>query len=379
MNFQKVKKSITKKLKDMHAFRRMKKKAKKTLDSVHDSLKKNPQPELTNEEARQIDEYWSKFGIVIPDKCWFQWYYGVTGIKDPRFIPQELYFALTIPHYNYRPFVDAYKDKNIFSTLLPEKYFPKTVLKCVKDEFFDNSGNYIAHGDDLARILLEQKEVIVKNAWDTGRGLNVKKYVINNKEDVQELLNTWKGKCFIVQEAVKQHPFFAQFNESSVNIIRVNTWYDKGQVYISTPVLRFGLPGFFTDVCFVEGEETLRLVGITNDGYLKDEIVDYYGRKKDIGTLISDRSERVPAWDKIREILTECAKKLPYFRLIGWDVTVSETGEPVLFEYNISWPSSYGSQMVDGPMWGEQTDNLLAFLKDGKDEDIKKLKAINLK
>ena len=50
-------------------------------------LKNNPQPPLTISEKKEIDDFWAKYGVKYPDYSWFQMYYGVTGIHNPKFIP----------------------------------------------------------------------------------------------------------------------------------------------------------------------------------------------------------------------------------------------------------------------------------------------------
>ena len=335
-------------------------------------LKKNPQPVLSEQEKREIDTYWESFGIRISDYSWHQWLYGVTGIQDPRFIPKPIWMYLVIPYYNSAQFTKAYKDKNLFDRILPEANFPETVLKRINGDFYDADGTYISSSDRdaLRKRLLAQPGVICKNAVETGMGLNVSKCATTSAEEADAVLDLLeKGKNSIAQKLVRQHPFFAQFNESSVNIIRVNTWYHEGKVHISTPVLRIGTPGFATDVCFIDGEEIIHMLGITPDGYTRDRIYEMDGTWKPTEQVISPAYQRVPSWDKITEMLQKCASKLPHFRVIGWDITVDESGEPVVIEYNIDQPGPYPSQLTGGPMWGELTDELLSFVKENKNQN----------
>ena len=334
---------------------------------VHNCLKKLPQPELSAAEKQEIIDFWSQFGFDIKDFSWFQWYYGITGIKDPRFIPQEYYYYLILPHYNRKMFIAAYKDKNSFDFRLPKDYLPNTVLKRINGDFYDNSGVFLtsdSNSEQLIDVILAHKQVIVKNALDSGCGKNVQKYEIGSREDVLALLQEWDVSDYIIQEVIQQHPFFAQFNESSVNIIRINSWFHEGEVTLSTPVLRFGMPGHPTDVCFIDGEEIINLVGVTPDGMLRDSVVQMSGKKQPIEDYCGNSDRKVPAWDELISMVRENSKLLHHFHLIGWDVTVTSDGRPITIEYNIGWPGSVPSQMVNGPMWGEHTQELLSFLKD---------------
>lgn len=336
-------------------------------NGVHDYLNKYPQSQLTAVQKKEIDDFWRPYGINVKDYSWYQWYYGKTGIVDPRFLPQEYYLHLILPYYNRQEFIQAYKDKNMFDLILPSSDLPKTIFKRKNGALFDRKGEFIScdlYDKRIIKLILEYKEVVFKNATDTGRGINVKKYIIDGEETVRELLNNWSQvKDFVVQEVIQQHSFFAQFNTSSVNIMRINTWFNDGDVIVSTPVLRFGMPGQATDCCFVDGEEVVRMIGITLEGKLREKIVHLSGIDEELDIAFPNIVKQVPAWDKVVSMLQRNAKKLCHFKCIGWDVTVTKNEEPVVIEYNIFEPSSYASQITNGPMWGEHTEKMLEFLK----------------
>ncbi len=337
-------------------------------------LKKYPQPELTTEEKREIDAYWKQYGIRFKNYDWFQWYYGFTGIKSPKFIPKQIHVKTILPYYNERggiQFSRAVSDKNLFYDILPELNFPELILKSIDGAFFDGSDQYICGSDRLLDLLTsEQGERIVKRSIDTGLGKSVKKYSIMDEKDAQRLLDDWKDESnYIVQKAIKQHPFFARFNESSVNVLRINSICINGKVEIHTPILRFGYPGWVTDVTFIDGLEDVRVIGITEDGCLMDDVVSLQGKRWKLGEVVKDPENRkIPCWNEIVALIKENAPKLKHIGRIGWDVTVSEDGKPVVIEYNINYPGSFLSQIAAGPLFGEYTDTVLEFLKDEKNQ-----------
>ncbi|MFQ9516392.1 MAG: sugar-transfer associated ATP-grasp domain-containing protein [Eubacterium sp.] len=339
--------------------------------SAHEWLAQNPQPELTKDEIKEIDEYWAKYGIKFKDYCWFQWYYGISGIKSPRFIPNDVYAYIVWPYYDNEGFRHAWKDKNFFERFLPDVTFPNTILRRIHGRFYDSAGSFISDNDieAITKILVPRKEVIVKDAWDTGEGRGVTKYHIKNENDVKAMLKDWSSDNFLVQEVIKQHQFFAQFNESSVNMLRINSWFHDGKVEIVSPVLRMGMPGFATDVCFIDGVEIVRAVGITLDGHLRRDIVALDGKKQPVNEVIENPDEKVPCWDEIIRIIKENAVKLPHFDVIGWDFTVTTDEKPVCIEYNIQRPSTVLCQPNNGPFFEEYTDNVLDFLRDDKNQE----------
>lgn len=335
-------------------------------------LKNIPQPELDTAEKREIDAYWKQYGIRFKNYNWFQWYYGFTGIKSPKFIPKQIHMKVILPYHNERGgihFSRAVSDKNLFYDILPEEIFPEPILKNIDGAFFDRFDHYVCGRDCLIDLLMSaQGECIAKKSIDTCQGKSVKKYSIMEKRDAQRLLDDWKDESnYIVQKAIKQHPFFARFNESSVNVLRINSLYINGRVIIHTPILRFGYPGWVTDVTFIDGLEDVRVIGITEDGCLMDKVVSLQGKRWKLSEVVKDpENKKIPAWDKIVALIRENAPKLKHIGRIGWDITVSEDGNPVVIEYNIGYPGSFLSQIAAGPLFGEHTDAVLEFLKDEK-------------
>lgn len=326
-------------------------------------LKHMEQPALSEKQKKDITDYWKGYGIRIKDFSQFQWYYGKTGIEDPRFIPQDIWKNVILPYYNRKEYEPVYKNKYLFDTFLPKCSFPKTIVKRADGLFYDKYGKTITE-QQAVQLITAYSEVIVKNATDTGQGKNVAKYTISSTEDATKILSLWKEKNdYLVQEVIQQHPFFAQFNESSVNIIRFNSLFLNDKVYVHTPVLRFGLPGHVTDCAHINGEEIVRMVGIHDDGEIRDKAIHLNGDEEPILTAETNPIKKVPSFDKILQLIDENARQMPYFRVMGWDITVDKEGTPIVVEFNIHMPSSYGSQITNGPMWGEDTSILLSFLE----------------
>lgn len=198
----------------------------KTLPA-HEYLAANPMPELTEAQRKDIDVFWSQYGIRILDHSWFQWYYGVTGIVDPRFIPQDVYSYIIWPYHDNEEFCLAWKDKNLFERFVPGIRFPRNYIRRIHGRFFDGDGNYLPDEDAVISTMkkIPGRGVIVKDAWDSGEGRGVTKYALDNEADIRKLLADWEhSDNYLVQELIQQNRVFSQFNESSVNIMRINTW-----------------------------------------------------------------------------------------------------------------------------------------------------------
>ena len=333
-------------------------------------LKNNPQPALTKNEIKQIDEYWKTYGIKIEDYSCFQLYYGVTDNHDPRFIPQDIYKFIIWPYYDNKEFCLAWKDKNLFEKFCPGVPFPHNYIRCINGRYFDENGIYLPDNAQVISTLQSIKgEVIVKDAWDSGEGRGIKKYVISRREDAEMLLKDWElSNNFLVQELIVQNRVFSQFNESSVNIMRINSWRKENEVFIFSPTLRIGTPGYTTDICYIDGVETAQVCSIQMNGTFGEYITNQFGQSKKTADVVSDPNAVVPRWHEIIEIIKDGHKRLDHFDIIGWDFTVTKDDEIICIEYNIKRPGSVFYQYVNGPFFGEYTEQVLEFLTDKKNQ-----------
>lgn len=51
--------------------------------------------------------------------------------------------------------------------------------------------------------------------------------------------------------------------------------------------------------------------------------------------------------------------QIPHFRLVSWDFSIDENGEPVLIEANLNCGGIDVNQMNNGPLFGEDTKKVL--------------------
>lgn len=331
---------------------------------VHEYLKLNPMPELSKNDKQIIDKYWAQYGIKITDYSWFQWYCGLNKKVDPRYIPNDIYAYIIWPFYDNEQFRFAWKDKNYFERFLPEVPFPEVIIRKIHGRFYDAQGKFLSEKAEIFKLLINEKEIIVKDAWDSGEGRGVTKYKISSVYDAEKIIQDWKSDNYIIQKVVKQNKCFAQFNKSSVNIMRISSWYHDGKVEILAPTLRVGVKGQVTDISYIDGIETANVVGITEDGYFKQYLVTQDGHYKDIHEIVEDTTQKIPRWDDIISLIKKSHAKLGHFDIIGWDFTVTEDENIICIEYNVQRPGTVFYQYVNGPFFGEHTDAVLEFLKD---------------
>ena len=67
---------------------------------------------------------------------------------------------------------------------------------------------------------------------------------------------------------------------------------------------------------------------------------------------------QIPCFDKVLEVVKEMHLRLPYFNLIGWDMSVDKDGKPTLIEWN---RAAELSQVAHGPAFGDLTEEIFAY------------------
>ena len=330
-------------------------------------LLEHPQPPLTEEEKREIDSYWGEIGIKWPDYSWHQMFYGVTGIHDPKFIPDPIVCFAIAPFYNDSNYVNGWDDKNMYERFLPDILQAETLCHRFRGIFYDENWNSYGQNDmgALASHIIERmqgdRSLVLKYSKNSGAGMGVKFKTINDKDDIITIFKKEDQLDYIVQRLIRQHAWMEQFNKSSVNIFRINTWKHGGKVTILSTSVRYGIEGSFTDVAYLKGVEVVNVAGVDSDGRLNGHFANINGMTERPPQVIEDI---VPNYEELIAFVIRAHLYLQPFDYIGWDITLNQDCQPLFIEYNLRWPGSILYQFVQGPLAGILTDLFLSFLKD---------------
>ena len=340
-------------------------------------LKDHPQPQLTQGEKHDIDDYWGTYNIHYKDYSWFQMYYGVTGIHDPRFIPNPIAGYILYPYYNDKSMISGWDDKNLYQELVPHVHFPSALCHCIRGRLYDSDWHYYAKDENNILKLsekifqeLDNHEIIFKSTRSTAAGKGVKKLIIKSPYDIKDTIIQTNCDNYVIQKKVTQHPFFSQFNESSVNIIRIVSWQHNGEIKTFPASIRYGINGICTDVAFNDGKEILNVVGMTDEGKINNNFVNLDGKMSpscniDIVTC--------PAYNSMIESIIDAHSHIFPFEVIGWDFTIDNNNHPICIEYNIVWPGTIIYQYANGPFADKYTDDFLFPLKLRENKELIKL------
>ena len=326
---------------------------------IKKSMQLCPMKPLTKCQEADIKAYFKKhLGREVPT-YWHQYLYSRNGIYSEKYIPASVYVSSIIFRLNDLQYSAAYVDKGFYDTLFPDVNRPQTFVKNVNGFYYDDR-KPISKEEAIFRCS-NLKEAVIKPSVFGTWGQGVKLFHTDNgfipelNMSVPDLFSQYK-KSFIIQSKLEQHPDLAKLNPTSVNTIRVMSYRKENEVIILYAVIRIGRMGKVVD------NETA--------GGIKADIDLQTGRIK--GSAFGSPNEKnmpqtdsgavldnylIPSFPQVLDFVKNLHLRLPYFRLIGWDISVDTNGNPVMIEWN---RSSELSQVAHGPAFGDYTEEILA-------------------
>lgn len=314
---------------------------------------------LTKEQKKEVDDfYFSMIGRKVPLYC-HEYFYSRTGVFSKDYIPKDFYTLELRPRANVYKFQEAYDDKNIYDLILAGENVVHTILKNMNGYYY-YEGKPVSE-EEAIQLCQNMGKVIIKPSMET-QGTGVKLIsVVNGKTNMDgmtigELFKNYRHN-FLIQECIKQHKDLAALNPTSVNTIRILSFRSGMEVLIAYSVIRIGRKGQVTDNQCAGGISTTitkegKLLKAAFGGFSEDNVV-----KTDTGIALE--GYQLPSYDKAIEFVKRLHMKLPYFNLIGWDVSIEENGEPILIEYNTNVGLSQ-SAICSG--MGEYTERIIREL-----------------
>ena len=309
---------------------------------------------------------WSIFGGK-PNPEMYKFFHHYMGDNE-NIVPGDISQNFIEPILTPQEFQPFYNDKNSFGVIIPKEMMPKTYLRSVNGVIYDGDYNNIDKSK-FNDLFADETKIIVKPSRDMG-GHGISLFSRNSKDEaftdnegnklsIDFLVQRYKNN-FLVQECLKQSPFMAQFNPTSVNTIRLGVYRDvkTGELRIMDGVLRIGGKGAVVDNITSGGSSAP--IDVTN-GKLGKYTCDISRVKRSIYNDINfaDNEFIIPNWNKVRTLVLEVAKRMPHMSLFANDVALDEHNEPKLIEVNTT-NFTYTIYQVNGkPFYREYTDDVI--------------------
>ncbi len=299
-------------------------------------------------------------------------FYSINDIESDCYVPENIYYTKVEPVLNNRTFAMAYADKNFYEKYVPAfaHLFPKAVLRGINGVFMKSDYSEVSH-KELLEVFVPKTYYIIKPATETSGGNLVKKIsysdnilLIDNTEIPEKVfisqLNDIYSGSFVIQEKIAQHRWFEEFNESSLNTVRIYTYrsVENEEINILSSVLRFGKQGSLVDNQAAGG----LTCGISLEGYLNDFICDKYGRIEYSDAIMKNKAGTlVPGFEEMTALCKRIAPHWNYHRLLGFDFCYTNKNEVKLLEINCKNIEINFLQMNNGPLFGKFTDEIIKY------------------
>ena len=329
---------------------------------IKKSMQLCPMKPLTKGQEADIKAYFKKhFGREVPT-YWHQYLYSRNGVYSEKYIPASIYNSEIIYRLNKFQFRHAYVDKGFYDTLFPDINRPKTIIKNVNGYYYDDHNALTL--EEAVEKCNNLSEAIIKPTLEGTWGQGVKLIKTENGMipslncSIQELFKEYK-RSFIIQERFEQHEGIAKLNPTSLNTLRVMSYRRGNEIVILYAVIRIGRLNQVIDNETAGGIkadidlQTGRIKGVAF-GSPKEPLMP----KTDVGTILD--GYQIPCFKKVSDLVKEMHLRLPYFNLIGWDMSVDKNWNPALIEWN---RAAELSQVAHGPAFGEYTEEILSIVK----------------
>ena len=301
----------------------------------------------------------------------YRFYSNYIG-ENPAIVPPDVARQYIEPVLNQGECVKFYNDKNSFGLFINPDDMPKTLFRSIGYKLYDGEYNAVTK-ERFHECFKGYDQIIVKPAKDLGgHGITFferKDGILidnNNISLTLEYLEKIYTTDYIVQECFTQSDYISQFNPTSINTIRVNTYRDieTGEIRVLGAALRIGAKGSRVDNATSGGV----IIGIDDNGNLGDCTYDKYGRPYTIYNDIdfAKNEFNIPNFEEIKKFAIRITKRLPHMSLLALDIVLDTTNKPKLIEVNSNNFSVKFLQLTKQPVFGKFTDKIIAFCAKNK-------------
>ncbi|WP_309616191.1 sugar-transfer associated ATP-grasp domain-containing protein [Salinibacterium sp.] len=221
--------------------------------------------------------------------------------------------------YNQRSFREQFIDKLTFNRLF-DPYLGRAWLDVRTTSTAELQQFVMHHGSVMAKRL------------DGMGGAGIRKYLANDTVDFDDLRSQLlTDEQFLVEAFITQHPAMAALCPTSVNSLRMITFFDGTNVHVMEAVLRLG------NGADVDNYARGGMYTVIDE---KTGIAPYGAFDKDAHTFtthpltgVSIVGFRVPLFDEVLALLDTVARIVPQIAYVGWDVAIAND-HPVIIEGN---------------------------------------------
>ncbi|WP_339751698.1 sugar-transfer associated ATP-grasp domain-containing protein [uncultured Winogradskyella sp.] len=313
-----------------------KKKAGKYLQSI-EAIKGKLDPKnvkLCKEYARDIfgNERYAPWLIVY---CTY-----AQEFKE-GWIPDNYYGEVVVPNFNGL-YGDICNRTVVISNLLQET---DSLDICYYANLLFLSPNYeILNEEKIKKFLFAKNEKVVFKVENSRQGKGI--YIFDEKSfDIDVIRNLGNG---VFQSFIEQHPFFSEFNNSSVATIRITSICDdNGNIDVNSGFFKFGRKG----ETHVQSASAIYIHIDVKTGKLGEDA--YFPNWETMKHLpdndIPFAGRVLPSFDACVAEVKRMHSRIPFIRCVGWDLIVDKDNKVKLIELNGGHNGIVFNEVFQGP------------------------------
>lgn len=328
--------------------------------------------DIDAEYEKESVNWWKERTGCSVNPLWHNFYSTQNGIKDVRYIPENLYYSKIEPYYNRKAFAKCCDDKCYYSERFPENAAPsgfkrpRSILRNINGLFFGENFEFLTV-EQSARLLSKQNNGYVIKESITGTGGNriifVEPGEAKSVDEIVDIFIRYK-KDFVVESLIEQCKEMKALNPSSINTIRFITFLDADGVHLLSTVVRMGGIDSRTDNFSTGGIAC----GVDEQGQMKPVAYDQqYNRYDTHPNGCKFGGMQIPSYDAAVSLVKTLHKRFGHFRIISWDIAIDSNYVPTIIEFNLTPQSIDVHQINNGPLFGNLTEKVIteAFSDNG--------------
>ena len=309
---------------------------------------------LTAAQKKEIRAFYAPF--FTPDLIYHELYLQLTGRFDVRFLPDDVFSNVVDRYYNDGRRAVILENKCYFDRMFEGIPLPETLASRVNGFWSSPASGQVPFDTIVGE--LEGRGAVIKQAWGSSGGHSVVFQEHCTEEALQKAVRGI-SEDIIIQKPVEQHEVLAGINATSVNTVRVLSLLTRDGVKILSCFLRCGRAGAHVDNTSSGGFAC----GIDPDGRLRK----YAYTRNDYTNAVTEHPDShvvfeglyIPSWDKMIDMVRRAHPQSPHFRMVSWDIAVNREGDPVLIEANLNGGVNRTHQILNGPVFGDDTERVL--------------------
>lgn len=291
---------------------------------------------------RQCDSYAKE---VLGSKKYAPWLYVYTSMHNKfkeGWMPDNYYGEIVVPKLkgNYGSIANL---KTLHAILFNSSSFP--------DLFYYVNGQWLTNEYDVVTAEHVQNYIIsnpnkyvykIDNS-QSGKGVSI----LEDSFKIKNLMIKGNG---VLQSFINQHEFFDDIISNSVATLRMTTAINQqGKVSLVGAYLRVG-KSKDNIVLSASGYRIpidLKNANLSEIGY--DNNLTEYQTHPDTGYVFKNKV--VPNFFDIEKELIALHYKVPFVRIIGWDVIIDKYNKTKIMEWNGMHNTIYFDEMTKGPIF----------------------------